>query len=485
MNLREWLFGPSQDKRTKELPPADLKKKAVIIPTARSSEPPMGNTPDGFSHLTGDKQLVKPGYQFDVVPLLRQLALSNQNISQALSNYVNLSNTGHKVIFDSSVDDKQVDKMREHLDDVIDTWHYGSAGMHGLINKFIAQSLISGAVAGEVVPKLGRDGVHRVAMILPETIRFLYNKTTETYEPYQKIKNPTVNDVEGLRPLNVNTFKYYAINGDTELPYGNPIYAPALGPLNTQKKMLENIDFIISQMGIMGFMELLIDKPLQADGEADSTYAGRLDSFLTQCKNNMKQSMRDGLMVGYQEDHEFKFHSASTSAQGVAELFEQNEKLVFSGMKQDPTLSGRSTGGNEAITIIFTKLIAELTNIQLSVGKMIEHAYTMELRLAGFQFRKLTVKFNASTIQDDLKMQQAAEIKIRNNRQLRMDGIISQDQYADNMNIDKPHQQEPVVPFAPVKSTGDPNLDAQKKSVREKSKDVSDKRVRAKNRPQG
>lgn len=167
-------------------------------------------------------------------------------------------------------------------------------------------------------------------------------------------------------------------------------------------------------------------------------------------------------------------------------MFMMNELLVSSGLKQDPSLAGKGGGGAETfVTVVFTKLLSELKNIQSPVAKILEHACSLHLRLKGYSFKDIRITFNASTVQDDLKMQQAQEIKIRNKRQLRMDGIIDQDKYADELGYDKPFKQEPIVPFAPAKgSTGDPNIDAQKKAVREKEKDASDRKVRDKNRPQ-
>ena len=68
---------------------------------------------------------------------------------------------------------------------------------------------------------------------------------------------------------------------------------------------------------------------------------------------------------------------------------------------------------------------------------------------------------------------------------MRADGMIGPEQHADLLGLEKAHSNKPDPAFTPQKSTGDPNLDSQKKSVREKSKDVSDKKVRSKNRPQG
>lgn len=467
--------------------PRDMKSQRNKVAPSRVSESPSEG--GAMYSFETDKYLVQPGYQFEVIPLIRKLALGNQSVSQALSNIVNLANTGVKIRFDSAVDPKKVDEMKQHLERVVKNWHYGIPGVHGLANKLFAQAMISGATATETIPNKDFTGVYRVVMPLPETVRFLYNKATVTYEPHQVAKTDIfkASTTLGYRPLNPNTFRYFAINGDTESPYGNPPYLPSLGPLEDQKIMLENIKFIISQIGVVGFLELMVAKPDKDDLEGEPQYKARLAKYLDECKANIAKSMRDGVVVGYEDDHTFAFHSTSKNAAGVSELFNNNQLLVHSGLKQDPSLSGQGTSGSEsAITIVFTKLLSELKNIQISVAAQLEFMFEMELRLAGYDFKYCKAEFEPSTIQDDLKIQQAREIKIRNARQLRMDGIIDQDQYADEMGYDEAAEDEPVVPFAPVKEgTGDPAVDAQQKAAREKSKDASDRKVRAKNKPQG
>lgn len=456
-----------------------------VIPPGRTSDSPYET--NGVFNFQDGKYFVKPGYQYEIIPLIRRLTISNQSVSQALANIVNLANTPHKLQFDATVKPEDVVKMTTHIETVVKTWHYGISGCHGLSNKLISQAMVSGCVCAEIVPNIKFTGVYRLLMPLPETIRFIYDKPNISYLPYQVTHNLLEAEPKdfGLKPLNINSFRYISINGDTESPYGNPPYLPVLGPLEDQHVMLENIKFIIRQIGLVGFLEVLVEKPTQDDGEDDGAYRSRVTAYLDQVKINITKSMKDGVMVGIKEDHEFDFHSATTNAAGVSELFDQNETLVSQGLKQDPSLAGKATGSETGITIIFTKLISELKNIQIAVAAVLADAYALDLRMAGFVFNTLDVQFDASTITDDLKMQQAQEIKGRNNRQMRMDGLISQDQYAAMQGLDKAHQQDPVVPYAPVKpSSGDPNADAQSKAARERKKDVSDKKVREKNKPQ-
>lgn len=490
--------GVERDK-TNPIPPNQVNPDNAkgLLPPGRVSQPPQ-NTAQEIDLFGDKKTLVLPGFQFEVIPKIRKLVYSNQDVSQALHNIVTLANTGHKIRFDSSVTLEKANEMREHLKDVAPSWHYGAADMNAIVNKLFAQAMIAGAICAEMIPNQKLTGIHRLFMPLPETIRFKYNKGKQTYEPYQLApgyrhisgkKNP----LDSLIKLNINTFRYYGINGDTELPYAWPPYLPAIPALTDQATIWENIKWIIQQMGAWGFLSVIAEVPARKPGENDKHYASRCEKHLEAVKNNILQGMRDGVVVGSRQqdsdepDHKFEFNSSAKSAAGLSEVVGLNELKVSAGLKQDPLLTGKKAGGGAegSTTVLFTKLLSEQVNIQSNIGKVLKDLYTLHLRLAGYSFKSLEIEWNPSTILDNLKNQQAQEIKIRNLRQLRMDGIISQDTYAEGVGVDRPYQQEPVVPFQPAKSTGDPNLDAEKKRVREKSKDTSDRRVRDKNKPQG
>lgn len=466
---------PVLDERTKK---GDIK----IPPTRVTEAPDESSTYQGLS----DKRLVSPDYDFRVITLIRKLAQTNQSVGQALNDIVTLANTGHKIEFDSDVDPDKADEMRRHIELSCKNWQQGIAGTHGLANKFISQTMISGSCVVEAVANLELDGIYRVLMPYPETIRFVYNKRTITYEPHQISHQPGLIGEFGLKKLNPNSFRFVGLNSDSEKPYPFIPYATALEGLADQKKMRANISNIMSQVGILGFLEVMVDKPEQVDMETDSRYKSRIEGYLQETKRNMERGVASGMVIGYKEDHEFEFHQTTQSASGVAEIFQQNQRLVNQGLKQDGALSGDvSEGAQAAITIIFTKILSQLVNVQLTVAEVLEFIYTLELRFAGFKFKTLKAVFKKSTIMDDLKLQQALEIKIRNLHQLLCDGIINLEQYAEKLDYEKPAEKEPVVPLNPIESTGDPNLDQQKKKVREKSKDTSDRRSRDRNKPQG
>ena len=429
--------------------PREVKTKASVkgtLPPGRVSEPDFATDDQAISSLREDLKIVTPDYILDIIPVIRKLSIVHPDLSQALDNIVQLGNTGHTVKFSADVTEAEANAMINHLNSRKLEWAEGSAGMDGLVNKMISQLMIAGAISCEWVPNVNLDGIRSVILIRPETIRFAYNRTLTRWEPYQKIKSQVNGDLaeHQLVKLNEATFKYYGLNGDTDIPYGNPPYLPALASIATQKDMLDNIKYIIKQVGIMGFLQVMVDKPDKKGDESEATYITRLDAYLVAIKSRIVNGLKDGTTVGFKDDYEFEFQSINKDPKGVTEIFNLNELQIASGLKQDASLMGRSYGTTETqITVIFTKLLSQIKNIQNLIKRNLEFGYDLDLRLGGFKFKGLEVIFNQSTVLDELKYQQGIEIKIRNYNDLYYDGIISQDQYANAMGYEKSNVPEP------------------------------------------
>jgi len=467
------------------------KRGAFPLPKAggRVSKPPVDNNLwDDTLKVSGHHQVVKKPFVDKYIPLIRSLNMMNGDVSQALWNIVSLGNTGHKIHFDPSVSEDQQEKMRKHILNRPKPWMSGQAGVDGMVNKKFYQLLISGALSSEWVPEVDLSGVATNLLVGPEEIEFVLSRDGLTYEPYQRssLYNPTSISKGGLIKLNPNTYRYFALNGDTENPYGIPPYIPAIEDIYTQHLMKTNIRHIVEQLGLVGFLTVLLENPDQLPGETNDQYFARTEKYLTDTQQRLKDGMRDGIVVGYKPDVEFETSSISRAYADALELYKNNESSIATGMKQDPTLWGRDYNTSETqITVVFMKMISELRNFQNLIATDLAFGYSLDLRLAGFQFDYLTVKFKPSTLGDDLKIQQAEEIKIRNVERKMLLGIISQDQAADELGYDKPFEPEPKVDWETLaggKSQAELEIASEK---REAGKDASDKKNRKKNKPTG
>jgi len=423
-----------------------------------------------------------PEYDLRLIPYLRGLAATNPDVGAVYNDLIQLTNTGHKIIFDQSIDAKQQDKMKKHLKNKAAKWGSGVAGINGLVNKWIAQIWVSGALSNEWVIANDLSGVENNVIVNPENIRFKYNEKTTRYKPFQIIKNHLLKlkAIKNSVELNPNTFFYVGLLGATDSPYGIPPFLTAIEALKTQKSMTKNINHILKQLGLLGYLEVKLEKPSQLANESLPAYNARLDKLLYDSKKNVSEGFSDGVVVGFADDHEFEFHSTSQNLSGVSDIFNSNETQVANGLKTTPVFIGQKSNGTESnMGIIFTKMLSQLRNVQEIVSSNLKMGYLLELQMNGFLITDadITIEFKPSTISDDLKMQQAKEIKQRVAKLLFIDGIISKDTYAEDMGYSKPFSEKPVIPYDEQQG-GAPAEDGEKKQKDNDNKSKSARKSR-------
>ena len=466
---------------TKELVPAPEPVKKTVVPPGRSSRPTFGT--DAYMDIRNGVTFITPGYISNYIPIIRKMSWINPDVGLAVHDMVQLTNTGHRVQFDPGVPAEQQEAMRRHLEVKQLSWGDGVAGMNGLVNKMISQIWIGGALSTEWVVANDKTGVNHLAFVNPETIRFQWNKKKLRFFPYQ-LQNQntlgygTTGNMVGEKyvKLNTNTYKYFGLNGDTDIPYGIPPFLTAMNALSTQADMDTNIRFIMKQIGLLGFTQLLMQKPSQAQGEKDTIYKARLIAVLDEAKDNILDGIKDGVVVGYQEDHDFEFNSTTKNLGGVSEMYDQNEVQVANGLKMAAEFIGVGNAGSETgINIVFSKMLSQLKNVQKIVAANLKHGYSLELRLAGYIFKSLHIDFEPSTITDELKFQQAQEYKVRNIYNKYMFGIIGMQQAADELGYDKADEKEPRGPISGAGA---------QKDERQDQNDKSDKKIRDKKKSQ-
>jgi len=460
--------------------PASVPRDVVVAPQSggRISEPSYESEVMGV--IRKNLQFVKPAFINAAIVYIRKLRIVNEDVGSVINDCIQLTSTQFKIKFDSSVPPDQADKMRRHIRIASKAWNKGSGGMIGLINKLVAQIWISGALSNEWVPRKDLKGLSNCILVNPETITAAYNKRTQDYEFFQE---PQGFSSKG-NPVKLNpiTYKYIGLNNDTENPIGIPPFLTAINALDTQGSMMVNINHIIDQMGIMGFLECLLDKPNKKENETDPDYENRLTQLLIDTKENLKGGMKDGLTVGFINDHEFNFHSPAKNIGGLADVWNVNQVRVANGLKTDPSFLGvtSSTGTEGGLNIVFTKMLSQLKNVQEVLKENLEFGFTLELLLAGYGYQIITIEFHPSTLTDDLKHWQSMEIKHRVAKNMYDDGLYDQDMFADHMGMEKPAQDGPRM-----EGGSRANISIREdEEKREKDKDTSDRKVRDKNKPQ-
>lgn len=437
MNFLSSLFKKRDKPKDKENP---LIKVTGIDP-GRVSVPE--NTPGLFYSLKDFSPIVKPSFRVEVIQLIRDLYKVNPDVSKALQDMFELTNTSHQVQFPNN-SDKEAELMINHLKSVSKDWSNYTAGIDGLVNKMIVQLLISGAISIEAVPNRDLSGLSTIIFVKPDSIVFK-READGKYQPYQKSYNSIKHD---LIKLNTLTYKYVSMYNDTDEPYGIPPFMAALDSLKSQADMRINFKHIMENAGMLGFMEALIEKPSQLANENVERYERRLDRELRKLKVRLKDGMKDGLIVGFKDDHEFKLNSTTEKMGNLNVPWNMNQQSVANGLGVNNSLIGVSVVNTEGgAGINLSTLLSQLRNIQVLISYVLEFIYNLELRLSGFNNKGIKITWTPATVSDDVKIQQARQYKVQNLNSLYRDGIISLHQYAQEMGYDQPDQDSPRVPL--------------------------------------
>ena len=461
-----WSWG-----RKKDLPPEPYKEEKKSKPSTISpGRVSVDEDESLISSLKGITAMVDPSFRVEVIPLIRDLYKVNPDMGIALQDMFKLTNTGHTVTFPNNTDD-EADKMRKHLAEKTKKWSRYTAGIDGLVNKMIVQCLVGGAISVEGVPDEKLEGLDTILFLRPENIVFK-RENNGVYSPYQRNKNYFIKHQDYIK-LNPETYVYAAMYNDTDEPYGIPPFMAALDSLKGQHDMRVNFKHIMEVCGMVGFLEAKMAKPDQSGNESVRQYEARLERNLRDLKRNLRDGMKDGIVTGYIDDHEFKLNSTTKELGNIKEPWNMNQQSVANGLGVNGNLIGvSSTTGEGATGIMLSKLISQLKNLQMLVTYVLDFLYSLELRLAGFNNKGIKIQWGTSTISDEVKVQQGLQYKIQNLDLLYKAGIISQDQYAWAMGYDSPDEDEPRVSLEDQFAKGG-NLDPQegtKKKQRQNDK---------------
>lgn len=471
----DWGFFKKKDPPTQKQD--DFGRDISSISPGRVSVPEGPTTLlDSIKSMTS---VVTPSFRVEVIQLIRDLYKVNPDMAIALQDMFKLTNTGHDVTFPNNTDE-EADKMRDHLRKATKRWSLYTAGIDGLVNKMIVQGLVGGAVSIEAVPNRTLDGLSTILFIKPDSIVFK-RENDGVYQPYQKNRNFGKLNQEYIK-LNTDTYVYAGIYNDTDEPYGIPPFMAALDSIKTQQDMKINFKNIMEMVGMMGFLEAKIAKPDRKAGESATAYETRLNNTLIRLKRNLVKGMKDGIVTGYIDDHEFNMNATSKELGNMNIPWSMNQQSVANGLGINGSLIGVSESTEASTGIYLSKMISQLKNLQMIISYVLTFIYSLELRLAGFNNKGITITWGTTTIADDVKIQQARQYKIQNNDLLYKAGIISQDQYAWDMGYDSPAESEPRVSLEDQYAKGG-NTDPQegtKKKQRQADKNQSARRSRDK-----
>lgn len=419
--------------------------------------------------VVNNLMLVKPGFEQEYLEAIEWLAKVHPDVSNAVEN-MGMANTPYKTYFDEGIKPEIEKKMLEELDALHSRWYQFSSSKSGLTGDLFTQLAIYGAESTEGEIETNLKGIKRIVLPSPINIYFAYDRKTGDYLPYQKVPKNSQDLVQGLKlvngqylKLNPLTYRYQTIRRIGETPYGVPPFLSALNALAIQKDMVENLKYIIQKIGLLGFLSVLLQKPQAIPGENQTKYDSRLEKYLDTQADQVKKGLRTGFTVGYTKTEVDMKSVGSTSAEGADKLMNMNDRMVMTGLKQDPSMMGMNNTTTETFArVMFAKLGTQYAAYQEAVATVLAYYDLLHLQLLNYPVKKVIHEFEPVALSDKIKDEEAYGKKIANVILLRDENIIDQDMAANMLDFEEPAGPAPdksaiitgVDPNAPKDNAG-------------------------------
>jgi hypothetical protein len=453
---------PAAERMAEKMPESE-RKSAVMrlaagrgIKSGRATSAVIG---DGGRTIRGqvDKlfsQYADLAYQlpWEVLDYVELLATYNPDYSQAVENIKMLANSGHELFVDAATD-LQRKRTKDLLEEKARLVQESHGGIDGIIDKLLDQAATFGAMCGEWVLNDELTEVIDFVDLSPKKIRFFWLEDEQRYAPFQRVTavqaKKAKDDGQEVRNncvrLNELTFHYYAFDAAPESPYGTPPFLAALANIAIQRDMVHNMAQIVKKIGLLGVIDLTIERLPPLPGETDEQYAARATEYLSNYVEVAEDMARDGGMVHY-DDVTMQTAQIGGNAAGATNIHKANEEMIFSGLKSMPSVQGRSYSTTETYAgVAYDIIIRNTRKYQRAAKRMIESGYWLMATMAGLRPDKIRLEFNENRSLNRVQEATAERIEIANAMMLWLLGIIDQTMAAQRVGY-----AEPKIPLESV-----------------------------------
>jgi hypothetical protein len=384
-----------------------------------------------IGRLAGFYDFASAPFKLEVLQVLELLGMLNPDVSQALSIWVNLGNTGHEV----AVEGRNPEAVLDRLNFLAASCYQLGGGMDGLVNHFLRQIPLMGALSAEwVVADRIVEGLIDCAVVPVKQIR--WRRVDGRWLPFQ-YTNRIVSGGNGYIQLNPITYSYMPLQTADGSPYAIPPFLAALKNLEVQLDATDNISSIIRKMGLLGFIDVAMEIPDQKSGESDEAYKIRLSKRLQDYAKAYKTNLSRGVSVHY-KDQEIKHNATNAgAAAGAKSVWEINEEQIFSALDIPPSMAGRSYSTTETYAEVdYERFCSKLINGRRMIKRFIEKGYTLDLLLRGID-AQVVVTFNDNSAFKAKEKEEADGERIKNVLSKRDGGIIDDNEAARELGYEE------------------------------------------------
>jgi hypothetical protein len=382
---------------------------------------------------------------WQILDYVEILSTYNPDYSQAVENIKMLANSGHELFVDAA-SELEVRRTKELLESKASSIQEPHGGIDGVIDKLLDQAATFGAMCGEWVLNEDMTDIVDFADLNPKKIRFFWHEELQRYVPYQKVTTKQAKEAadkgQEIRGdcvrLNEMTFRYYAFDAAPGSPYGVPPFLAALGNIAIQRDMVHNMAQIVKKIGLLGVVDLTIERLQPIPGETDEQYASRAGAYLEAYVTIAEDMVKEGGIVHF-DDVTANTWQIGGNAAGATNIHKANEEMVFSGLKSMPSVQGRSYSTTETYAGVAYEIILRNTfKYQRACKRMIESGYHLIAALNGRNPTSIRLSFKTNRSLNRLQEAQAKKVEIGNAFMLWLLGIIDQHGLAQELGYNEP-----------------------------------------------
>lgn len=469
----------AEQKANPAIPRSAVAKGIVEQKRSRSSyldgEP--GSAPSAYGSVRGLFQSYRPlGYMlpWETLDYVELLATYNPDYSQAVENIKMMANSGHELFVDNG-SRLATARLRGRIEEKARLIQEHHGGIDGIIDKLMDQAAVYGAMAGEWVLSDDLDDVVDFVDINPKKIRYFWEEEVGRFCPYQKVTGQQAQEAKARGQKTINnhiklnelTFRYFAFDAAPESPYGTPPFLAALANIAIQRDIIGNMAQIVKKIGLLGIIDLTVEKLTPLPGESDAEYQARAQTYLGNYAEAAEEMAREGGLIHF-DDVTVKTDQLGGNAAGATNIHKANEEMVFSGLKSMPSVQGRSYSTTETYAgVAYDIIIRNTRKYQRAAKRMVESGYWMMATMWGEQPKEIKIRFNENRSINRMQDASAEKVEIQNALMLWIMGIFDQADVAQTLGhsdvkleLDSP--PEALLGNLTAHEVNDPGLDFQR-----------------------
>jgi hypothetical protein len=426
------------------------------IKTGRSSVPNISNK--FFAGLTD--YILQPDFEPQTFELLKALSIYNRHIANAMTNVVALANTDYTVELPDELPKNQSKQIKKLFAD-FDTNYNDKIGIRSFIKTGFETLFYAGVLPCEmvIVGKPYPNTIEKFAILNPTYVKFIYDKETQSFKAVQQVNGFFSQQTGNYTILNPLTFTYAIHRQVEENPYPVPLLLSTLEDLGIQRDMLKNFIAIIKKVGLMGFLQVMIEAPMQTKNENEQQFQARCANYINAAVKEAEVGFSSGIVVGFKGHHDFDFAANNANIQGVEKAFELVNKMLFNGLRTAGAFMGETNATTETFATVLLKIFsAQVVDYQYIMASVLEKAYLTIAQMNGYNLAFAKVKFKPASVTDRLKEAQAEQTELSNIEKKMMLGIIGLQQAAEEAGYEKPTGVTTSPPSAKAANSANPNL---------------------------